>query len=277
MRLLPVFILSIAFAACHHPANKNDTSAYGSNHGRYITIDSMRIYYEEYGKGTPLLLLHPGLGSIESLGSLIPHLSANYRVIAVDAPGHGRSSHPDTVTRSLLAAVNSKLIDQLQLDSVYVVGWSTGGITALSLAALRPDKVKKVVSGGSNTMLDGLTNEGRELQAAYTIEAVEEDQEWLKRYQQLNPEPAKWKKMFTDNVTMWSADTAVTIEELQRIKAPVLIIRGDRDLITLEHSTWLYRTIPQAQLCVYPNTDHNMPSQKTEALAKICLEFLQGE
>jgi pimeloyl-ACP methyl ester carboxylesterase len=67
------------------------------------TIKGTKIYYEKYGSGTPLLLLHQGLGSIENLGDILPELSKHFRVIAPDAPGHGRSEQADSLSGALLA------------------------------------------------------------------------------------------------------------------------------------------------------------------------------
>lgn len=272
-----LLILIAILISCNEPLKRNEDINYGSNNGKYILIRNTKIYYEEYGKGVPLLLLHPGLGSIENFKDLIPKLSDSYRVIIIDAPGHGRSENTDTISRQLLADYSSELIDKLQLDSVYVFGWSTGGITSLILAANRPDKVKKVISGGSNTTLDGITSEGLELMHAYTIEAIEEDKEWLKNYQRLNPEPDRWKDFVKSNIKMWFEDTAVTQTQLRSINIPVLIIRGDRDLIKLEHSVTMYQTIRKGQLCVYPNAGHNIPSEHSEILAELAIDFFTAK
>lgn len=248
---------------------------YGSNNGKYLTIHDTKIYYEEYGQGIPLLLLHPGLGSIENLAGILPELSRHFRVISPDAPGHGRSEHADSLSGELLAGYCSELIDQLKLDSAYVMGWSMGGNTALLLAANRPDKIRKVVSGASNSRSSGLTRQARDLLKEYTVEAVKEDKDWLKNYQQMNPEPGKWMKFWQDNQKMWETEIKIPDDKLTRINVPVLIIRGDRDLIKLEHSIALFEAIRYGQLCVYPNTGHEMPDEKGQILAKIAIDFFQ--
>jgi pimeloyl-ACP methyl ester carboxylesterase len=273
--LLHFLLVSLTAISCKISSREEQLVKYGSNNGKYVSIKGTRIYYEEYGKGIPLLLLHPGLGSIENFKDIIPVLSQHFRCIIPDAPGHGRSEHTDSMSRQLLADVSSALIDSLQLDSVYVFGWSTGGITSLSLAAGRPDKVKRIISGGSNTTLNGITDEGIELMHAYTIEAIEEDKEWLANYQKMNPQPDKWKSFVESTRKMWFEEVSVTEEELKNIEIPVLVIRGDQDLIKLEHSIQLYRSLKKGQLCIYPDAGHNMPSQQTDMLCKIATEFLK--
>lgn len=238
-----------------------------------MTIDGTNMYYEEYGHGTPLLLLHQGLGSIENLGDIIPELSKHFRVIAPDAPGHGRSAQADSLSGDLMAEYYSAMIDQLRLDSVYVMGWSMGGNISLLLAASRPDKVKKVVSGGSNTRASGLTQEGRDLLKEYTVEAVIEDKEWLEHYQSMNPQPDKWVKFWEDTQKMWAREIKVPDDKLSSIDIPVLIIRGDQDMIRLEHSIEIFRSLKKGQLCIYPGMGHDMPESKSEMLCKITIDF----
>src|SRR4249919_1343031 len=118
---------------------------YGSNNGKYVSIFNKKIYYEEYGKGAPLILLEGGMKSIKDFSLCIPELAKHFRVIAPDDPGQGMSEMLDTMTYDLLATYVSKLIDLLKLDSAYVIGWSDGGIAALILTTKRPDKVKKIL------------------------------------------------------------------------------------------------------------------------------------
>ncbi|MGX5853939.1 alpha/beta fold hydrolase [Dyadobacter jiangsuensis] len=268
-------IICMALSCCKRTKNAEAPVRYGSNNGRYLTIRNTKIYYEEYGNGVPLLLLHQGLGSIESLGGVIPELSRHFRVIAYDAPGHGRSEQADSLSGALLADFGSALIDQLELDSVYVMGWSMGGNTALLLAANRPDKVKKAISGASNSKSTGLTQEGRDLLKAYTVEAVKEDKDWLANYQKLNPQPDKWIKFWEDNQKMWAKEIKVPDEKLSSIAMPVLVIRGDRDMIRLEHSVEMYRLLKKGQLCIYPNMGHGMPELKGDMLCRIAVDFLK--
>ena len=270
-----VVLISVLLISCNKTKEPVKSINYGSNNGNYLTVSGTRIYYEEYGSGTPLLLLHQGLGSIENLSGIIPELSRHFRVIAPDAPGHGRSEQADSLSGALLANYCSEIIDQLQVDSAYVMGWSMGGNTALLLAANRPDKIKKVVSGASNTTSSGLTQEGLDLLNEYTVEAVVEDKTWLEHYQRMNPQPDKWIKFWKDTQKMWSAEVKVPDNKLSSIDVPVLIIRGDRDMIRLEHSVELFKSLKKGQLCVYPNMGHEMPELKSEMLCKIALDFFK--
>src|SRR6516164_8546295 len=134
---------------------------YGTNNGKYLTIRGTKVYYEEYGNGTPLLMLHGGFGDISDFKKCILELSKEFRVIIPDAPGQGRSDFPDSLlSYQLKASYYSILIDQLKLDSVYILGWSDGGNEGLLLANYRPDKVKKLLVSGANYKSSGLGIEG---------------------------------------------------------------------------------------------------------------------
>src|ERR1700730_10746162 len=130
-RILIVITLLLTF----HALFAQKQIHYGSNNGKYLVIFNKKIYYEEYGQGTPLILLEGGMKSISDFSLCIPELSKHFRVIAPDDPGQGRSEMLDTMTYDLLAEYVSKLIDLLKLDSAYVIGWSDGGIAGLILAA----------------------------------------------------------------------------------------------------------------------------------------------
>src|SRR5437868_3018242 len=103
-----IFLCAVSFGQKQIP--------YGSNDGKYVSIFNKKIYYEEYGKGTPLILLEGGMKSIKNFSLCIPELTKHFRVIAPDDPGQGRSEMLDTMTYDLLAEYVSKLIDLLKLD-----------------------------------------------------------------------------------------------------------------------------------------------------------------
>src|SRR5258708_17789591 len=140
--ILSVILLNLISNYCISQAS----NLYGSNNGKYQKVNGVRLYYEEYGQGIPVLLIHGGLGSIKDVSTIIPVLAKKFRVIAVDCPGQGRSEQADSMSYQLMADCFSKMIDLLRLDSIYVVGYSDGGNIALLLAADRQDKVKKAAA-----------------------------------------------------------------------------------------------------------------------------------
>src|SRR5215203_808876 len=131
-KIIPILVIVLVFW-CNSAAPQNYIA--GSTRGKYLTIRGTKVYYEEYGKGIPLLLLHGGFGNIADFQKCTPGLSKHFRVIMPDAPGLGRSEFPDSsLSYHLMASYYSLMIDQLKLDSLYVIGWSDGGIAGLLLA-----------------------------------------------------------------------------------------------------------------------------------------------
>lgn len=248
---------------------------YGSNHGKYITLSNTNIYYEEYGSGMPLLLLHGGYGSIHDFNQVISKFAKHFRVIVVDSPGHGRSEQADTLSFDLMADYSSNMIDLLKLDSVYIIGYSDGGITALHLAAKRPDKVKKIIASGVNSRMDGINSEVLEYLKLINPSFIESNQkEWLADYQSKSPEKDKWEKYVTDMTRMYSKNVLIDEQILANISTEVLLVFGDRDVIKLEHGIELYHTIAGSRFCVLPNTPHEVFSESPELISNIGINFL---
>lgn len=248
---------------------------YGSNQGKYITLSNTNIYYEEYGSGMPLLLLHGGFGSIHDFQLVIPELSKHYRVIAVDSPGHGKSEQADSLSFDLMADHYSIMIDQLQMDSISIIGFSDGGITALLLAEKRPDKVIKIIASGVNSRMDGVTSEVLGYLKLINPASIETNQkEWLTDYKSKSPEKDNWRKFITDMTRMYSENVLIDEQTLSNIDAKVLLVYGDRDVIKLEHAIELYRSIAGSQFCILPNTPHEVFSESPELISKIGIEFL---
>jgi pimeloyl-ACP methyl ester carboxylesterase len=156
---LGLILVSLFWTSC---SRETEEIAFGSNNGNIVNINSKKIYYEEYGQGTPLLLLSGGgiNRSIRDFGKCIPDLSKHYRVIAPDTPGQGRSEQTDSLSYELLTDFMSQLIDSLKIDSCYVMGWSDGAIVSLLLANRRADKIKKVIAVGANNGIRGFNLDG---------------------------------------------------------------------------------------------------------------------
>lgn len=248
---------------------------YGSNpdRGKYITIDKIQIYYETYGQGVPLLLLHGGLGSIENFNNCIPELARHFLIIAPDSPGHGRSSQTDTLSYQFLSDYLSKFIDYLELDSFYVMGWSDGGITGLLLAAERPDKIRKLIAIGSNTRVDDFGDEGIEWIKNNLVDWAKNNKDWLNNYLSLTPQPEKVDSYLKNTRKMWLTPIYIPQNTIESIHIPTMILQGDKDGIKLEHTVELYRKINHAQLCILPNTSHFVFYEKPDLMNKIAIDF----
>lgn len=249
---------------------------YGSNNGKYLSVNHTRIYYEEYGKGIPLLLLHGGFSSISNFQNTIGELSKTYHVIAIDLPGHGRSELPDSLSFQSLANDCSKVIDLLKLDSIYVSGFSLGAIVALDLAADRPDKVKKSVINAAAIDMDGYLPENAFFLSNVTPEMCKGPQMkwWLDDYKAKSPNAIKWENFVNEFRKMFAQRPFISSEKLSQIKNPVLILQGDKDIVSIDHGLMIYRQIKNSQFCVLPATTHFVLSTKSDMVAKVTAAFL---
>jgi pimeloyl-ACP methyl ester carboxylesterase len=253
--------------------------AYGSNNGKYVSIFHKKIYYEEYGTGVPLILLEGGMKSIKDFSLCIPELSKHFRVIAPDDPGQGMSEMLDTTTYDLLAEYVSKLIDILNLDSAYVIGWSDGGIAALILSVKRPDKIKKILVSGANYTKNAYVSSDFTKKDTLQLLAPDyqlppEEQKWADGYFIANK--AQWRKIINDRMIMWYQDSLFSKKLFNEIKIPVMVVSGDRDIIKLEHSMEMYRFIKKGQLCILPNTTHNVFNERPDLINKIAIGFFSN-
>ncbi len=130
---------------------------YGDNPtaGKYADIRGFKMYYEIYGTGKPLLIIHGNGGSIKDFSKQVPYFSKEYKVILADSRAQGKSADAGEVLNyEMMADDFNALLDMLHLDSCYVIGWSDGGINGLLLAMRHPEKVKKLAVTGANLWPD---------------------------------------------------------------------------------------------------------------------------
>lgn len=251
---------------------------YGSNDGRYINIHNSKIYYEEYGQGMPLLLLSGGglNRGVKDFEKCIPELSKHYRVIAPDTPGQGRSEQADSLSYDLLTEFISQFIDSLKMDSVYVMGWSDGGIVGLLLAEKRPDKVKKVISVGPNNGLRGAVPPDIPIDSVKPLPLDEWEKinkESIEKY--VNTLPRDWRKMMNDLNKMWYQEEYFSKSIYDKIEVPTMIVLGDGEDIVTEHGLEMHRLIKDSQFCVLPNTTHAVFAERPDLINKIAIDFFK--
>ena len=234
----------------------------------YAPVDDVDLYYEIHGEGRPTLLLPGAYMSTESMAPLLAPLAKTRRVIAVDPQGHGRS--PDTVDRPLtyegMADDMAGLARHLELDEVDVVGYSMGGGIGLRMAISHPDLVRRAALASASFRYDGMYSEVIDMFTSITPEMfagtpMEEE------YKRLAPNPDDFPNLVLKLKTL---DTTPFSWDISGIKAPVLLIVGDSDIVRLEHAVEMVRllgggvpgdmTAPgESQLGVLPGTTHYMP------------------
>lgn len=276
MKLFSTLSLILLLAgSCKRESSKANLRV---DYGDYVSILNTKIYYEVHGAGVPLLLLQGGgIGhGIKDFDKCIPVLSNHFKVIAPDTPGQGRSEMADSMSYPLIAEYISQLLDQLKIDSAYVMGWSDGGIVGLLLAEKRPDKVKRVLAVSANYTLQGGVPPNVNINRVGPKPLAD----WEKENRQIVEEymrvlPRDWKKMRNDLNKMWYQPIYFPSSTLERIKIPVMIAQGDRDEINLEHGIEMHRLVKGSQFCVLPNTSHTVFAESPELITQIALEFFR--
>jgi len=227
----------------------------------WATINGHKLYYETFGHGRPLLLLHGGGNTVEgSFSKQLDAFAKSHTIIGPEQVGHGHT--PDAagpLTYGGMADDTAALLDQLKLKDVDVVGWSDGGNIALILAVRRPDLVRRIVVSGANFSPEGLP--ASDLAG---LRAADE-----------HP-PASLTALDRKLTHMWA--TSPTPAELSpglltKIAKPVIVMAGDHDAITLEHTIALYRALPHGRLCILPDTNHGTFINRPEWVNQIAISF----
>jgi len=245
--------------------------------GRDIEINGARLWYAEWGphsSSPPVLLLHGGFGNSNYFGKLIPALAARgYRVIAMDSPGHGRSTRPDgPLSYHLMAEDVIGLLDQLKISKVSLVGWSDGGITGLDIALKHPERLVGLFAFGANVDVSGL-NEGVEKTPVFAAYLERTPQE----YRKLSPTPDQWDAFNAAVNKMWETLPAYTADQLRTVRVPVTIADGEYDeAIKQSHDRYMAATIPGARLDILPRVSHFAMLQSPAEFNAAVLEFLMA-
>ena len=243
-----------------------DKTTYGidSTAGKFYNIRGFNMYCEVYGQGQPLLFIHGNGGSINNFLRQLPYFSKKYKVIIADSRAQGRSiDKGDSLTYEMMADDYAELLNQLSVDSAYVVGWSDGGINALLLALRHPEKVKKMAITGANLRPDSSTvfqEIWDMVRPAYTVL-----QHTKKKTDQMKAQ-FKLLRLLCDQPHIATTD-------LHKITIPALVIGGDHDVIKEEHTFEIYKNIPKAYLWMLPNSGHSTPIVYADLFNQVVDDF----
>lgn len=259
-----VFLISIiilVLISSRYWANGyNET--YGSNRyvGKNIYIRDIRMHYEIYGKGEPLLMIHPNGGSIGSFNKQIKFFSRHYRVIVADSRSQGISfDSGDSLSYEMMADDYNALLDSLRIDSCYVLGWSDGGINGLLLAIRHPSKVKKLAITGANLWPDTTAID------SYIFNKTKH------YYDSILHSSDKYNERKTKRLLI--SQPNIEINQLNRIQIPTLVIGGDHDVIIPSHTVLIAESIPNSNLWIVPNSGHAIPRAYSKSFNEVVYKF----
>ena len=245
---------------------------YGNNAAaaHYLNTGDARIYYEVYGKGKTIVILHGGiLGSTFEMAQLIDSLSKTHQVIAVSTRGHGKSEMGKTSDYPRKAKDVYEIIKANTTDSVTIFGFSDGGYTGYYVAGMYPEKVKQLITIGAGEWIRG----SRKFNMTST-EIAKMDPPYWKQQVALMPEPKKidlWLSIICDYYNTLNVGKA----EFEKVQCPVLLMAGELDQnAPLKTIIAAYGMLPHVQLAIIPNAPHPAFQANFPAVWACILPFL---
>jgi pimeloyl-ACP methyl ester carboxylesterase len=253
-----------------------------------VEVNGMEMYYEVSGAGDPLIVLHGAYMNIPAMGAIIPRLAETHRVYAFEFQGHGRTTDIDRpITYQNLADDVAAFMDSVGLATADIFGYSMGAGVGLQLAIRHPEKVSKLVAASVAYDVKGWQPAFREFIPQMTVEMIV-DMPFAEEYRKLAPDPEGFPELVRKLIALerepmaWEAD-------VRALKAPVLIIAGDADVATLEHTVAMFRLLggggmgdmgqplPRSRLAVLPASSHMAVINQPDLLHALIEPFLKGE
>jgi pimeloyl-ACP methyl ester carboxylesterase len=246
--------------------------------GEYLQAGGLKTWYDSWGSGSPLVLLHGGFVTNATWEPLVPQLTNSFNVVAPERRGHGHT--PDVegpITYDLMARDTIAFLDAVVRQPADLVGWSDGGNVGMIVAAQRPDLVRKLVPISANFDDAGVVPGAADSMMSMTADSPDVAY-FRSQYEATSPDgPSHWPVVFEKIKQMILSDTILDHSGLGSITAPTLVVASDDDIISLEHTIELYRSIPDSQLLILPGTSHGLVMEKPDLLAGLITDFLLND
>lgn len=280
--LKPVLIIMLFFIA----SRSHGQQLKPANNG-YAPVNGIKIYYEVYGEGKPVILLHGAFMTIaENWGQLIPELSKTRKVIAIEMQGHGHTPFSDRkLDLATLASDVEGVMNYLKVDSADIVGYSMGGSVAYQLTIQSPKRVKKLViisstyksTGWRPEIANAFKNMKPEMFANSPMKAA---------YDAVAPDTTKWTRFVEQMFAFMGTPFDMGDSNIAKIASPVLIISGDNDGLDKIELMKTYQLLgggvsadmepmPKSHLAVVPSQSHVSLMMQTKTILGYLDDFLK--
>jgi pimeloyl-ACP methyl ester carboxylesterase len=254
-----LFLIALSISSCNNSQNTNVNMTLNENKeakqdsvSGYAPVNGLNMYYEIYGEGKPLVLIHGGGSTIQtSFGRIIPELSKNRRVIAVELQGHGHTADRDSPETFQQDADDvAALLKYLKIENADFFGFSNGGNTTMQIAIRHPGLVRRIILGSAFYKRDGMYPGFWESMKPATLKDM--PQLYKDAYRKVAPDSNDLSKMFEKDKNRMVEFKDWDAADLHAIHAPTLIISGDKDVVRPEHAVEMYRLIPDCELAIIP-------------------------
>ena len=245
----------------------------------YAAVNGIKVYYEVYGEGRPVVLIHGAFWTIDmNWGQLIPELSKTRKVIAIELQGHGHTQFSDRkLSFPAFASDVEGVMDYLKIDSADVAGFSMGGSVAYQLAIQSPKRVTKLVIISSTYKSSGWLPEVTDAFKKFKPE-IFTNSPLKATYDAVAPDKTKWSKFIDQMIAFAKAPFDFGDANISKISAPVLIIAGDNDGLDKIELMKTYKllggavsadmgTMPKSQLAIVPSQGHVSLMMQTTTIA----------
>ncbi len=222
------------------------------NKGNYAPVNGLKMYYEIYGKGAPLVLIHGGGSTIDvTWGRIIPQLAQHHQVIAVEMQAHGRTADIDRPFSFEQDADDiAALLQYLHIPKADIFGFSNGGQTTLQVAIRHPEVVNRIIVASAFYKKAGAYPWLWDFLAKGSFEGM--PQPLKDAFLKVNPSQEALRASHDRDLHRMQHFQDMKETDIKNIKAPTLILCGDHDVITPEHAVEMFRQIPGSRLMILP-------------------------
>lgn len=239
--------------------------------GSYSSVNGARMWYDVHGDGTPLVLLHGGLSDSRDFDGFLDSLAGHFRVYRTDRRGHGRTADVDgPITAQVMADDLIAFLDRVVGEPARLIGYSAGAVVALMAAVARPDLAERLVLVSGAYHRDGML--------IWPSAEGEPPAPLVAAYAEVSPDGAEHFPVLLEKVSRaMTEEPWLDAAQLSAVTCPTLIMAGDDDLVTHEHTLELYRGIPNSELAIIPRTSHLLLYEKPSLCAGVITDFLTTE
>jgi pimeloyl-ACP methyl ester carboxylesterase len=281
--LKQVLLIAVLFFTVFQSSGQQSKPA-GSG---YVPVNGSKVYYEIYGEGRPIVLLHGAFMTIEmNWGAIIPELSKTRKVIAIELQGHGHTPFSDRkLDFATLASDVEGVMNYLKIDSADVAGYSMGGSVAYQLAIQSPKRVRKLVIISSTYKSSGwlpeVTNGFKALKPEFLTNTP-----MKAAYDAVAPDKTKWTKFLEQMIAFAGVSFNMGETNIAKITSPVLLISGDNDGLDKIELIKTYQLLggavsadlgpmPKSQLAIIPSQGHVSLMMQTKTIVGYLDGFLK--